>query len=692
MAKKKFKKKIKPFPKAKPEKQKAVKSLLPQSNPYNLYVAGALLATFIVYFHSIFNDFVLNWDDGGYIVLNPVVQALNWENIRIIFTTFDKGNYHPLTTLFYAVEYFFVGDRPMLYHINNLIIHLVNVYLVFVLVWRLRQNILTAFIVSLFFGIHPMHVESVAWISERKDVMYTMFFLLSMLSFLSYQQKGGKRLRSYMLALLLFFLALMSKSAAVVLPVVLLLVDFYIKRRLSYKLIVEKLPFFAFSLLFGILAFLSQDEAGAIQDLTPLFTMTERVMLASYALISYIGKMFVPISLSAMYPYPDRIAGALPAAFYIAPFIAMLLFGVVIWSLKKGRAVFFGFMFFLVTIALVLQLIPVGGALMAERYTYVPYIGLFFIIGVFVETLKKYSKDLYKIALAVIFIGALIFSYLSYQRVKVWEDGETLFTDVIRKNPNLPFAYNNRGFYYYRFLEDYDKALADFNKCIAIDKNYYRAYSNRGVLLYNINRFEEALSDFDRALALRPDNTDALRGRANTYSSLKMYEKAIPDYDAYLALKPGEAQIILWRGTALYQTGRHEKALQDFNKTIALEPDNDEAYYWRGLVYYHSGAMQRALKELNIAISLNDEKDEVYSWRGLVYYNKGMLPEAIADFDKALELNPHDAAALVNRSLAYDSLGKYKQAFEDLKAAGDMGFPISKDYFMRLYKLVKSQN
>jgi len=596
------------------EKLPVAESFFSRNNRQNLYIIIALAATAIIYIQNVFHSFALNWDDGGYIVVNEVIHTITWENIKTIFSTFDKGNYHPLTTLMYAFEYYLVGENAMLYHINNIIIHLVNVYLVFLLILKLSKNNITAFIVSIFFGIHPMHVESVAWISERKDVMYTMFFLLSALCYHRFTYIKNPVLKHYVLSVVYFFLALMSKSAAVVLPVILLLIDFYLKRRLTFKVITDKLPFFLLSFLFGILAILSQDSAGAIQDLTPMFTIPERLMLASYALLGYIIKLFAPFNLTAMYPYPDRVGSNLPMLFYIAPFIVLLFSVLIIIYRKKFPFVVFGSLFFLISIALVIQLLPVGGALMAERYTYVPYIGLFFIIATIYTNIKISTvstiiklKNIYKYFLIAL---GIMWAFLAWERIKVWENGEVLFTDVIKKYPHLPFAYNNRGYLYYRFKKDYDKALADFNKCIQLDSTFDKAFSNKAVLLYNTDRLEEALINFDKCLNIKPDNTDALIGRANTLSSLKQFEKAIPDYNNYIKLKPDDEKAYLWRATAYFNVKKLDEALKDIDVAFRYNPQNPEAYYWRGLVYYEQKKYNEAIEDFNTTIRLNPKKEK----------------------------------------------------------------------------------
>jgi len=658
----------------------------------NLYILIAIASTFVVYFNSIFYAFILNWDDGGYVVVNDVIHKITWENIKIIFTTFDKGNYHPLTTMMYAFEYYLVGESPMLFHINNLIIHLVNVYLVFLLVFKISKKTELAFIVCLFFGIHPMHVESVAWISERKDVLYTMFFLLSVLSYYKFTYIKNTAKKHYIGAIVFFFLALMSKSAAVVLPVVLLVIDYYLKRKVNLKLFTDKIPFFLLAFLFGILAILSQHSAGAIQDLTPMFTIPERFMLASYALLGYIIKLFAPFELTAMYPYPQRVGNLMPTLFYIAPFVVLAL-GVVVFLLRKNfRFVVFGVFFYVVTVALVIQLLPVGGALMAERYTYVPYIGLFFIIGHFFINVKENKNELIKkytgIFTFVLVSLAIFWSVVSFQRIKKWENGEILFTDVIEKYPNLPFAYNNRGYLYYRFLKNYDKALADFNKCIQIDSTFDKAFSNKAVLLYNTDRQQEALINFNKCLKLKPNNTDALIGRANTLSFLKQYQEALPDYNTYIQLKPDDEKAYLWRATALYNVKNYDAALKDIEVSFRYNAQNPEAYYWRGLIYYQQKKYKECIEDFNVAIRLNPKKSEIYTWRGLAFYYTKDYDKAITDYTKSIEINAKDAPAYVNRSIAYHELGRNKEAFEDINKAGQLGYPLDKNYFMKLLSLV----
>jgi len=677
-----------------------------------IYAIVIAVITLICYSSSINNDFTKNWDDGGYIIHNKPIHKISSENIKTIFTIFYKGNYHPLTSLTYAVEYALVGESPALYHIDNLIIHLLNVLLVFWLIYLLSKRIEVAAIAALFFGIHPMHVESVAWISERKDVLYSFFFLSSIISYLYYlkiSKKSGCKInfknKYYILSLLLFILSLLSKSAAVVLPVVLILTDYYVlpkylntkkydatgKRKIIYKTLIEKIPFFAFSFLFGILAILSQGSSNAIQDLTLIFSIPERLLIVCYSLMIYIYKLFAPINLSAMYAYPNRINRVLPTIYYIAPFFILLFTFLIYKSKKFNKDIIFGFLFFLITIILVLQLLPVGGAIMAERYVYIPYIGFFFIIGktyTYVSDSKKKSISRFKnIFLVIIIAFSVMFFYLSKQRIKVWKNGEVLFTDIINKYPNLPFAYNNRGYYYYNYAKDYDKALKDYNKSISLDNSSHRAYSNRGVLYYNIGKYNLALKDFNKCLGLNKSNTDALIGRANTYSSLKKNKLALSDYNKYLIYKPEDTQAYIYRGISKYNMEKSDDAMIDFNKSLSIMPDNDEAYYWIGLNYFKKKDFKYAIKNLDKSLKLNSNRIGIYSWRGLAKYNLKLYKESISDYNMAIKNNPNDAASYVNRSVAYFKIKNYDKAFQDICAAGDLRYALDKAYFMKVKKM-----
>ena len=554
---------------------------LPSGKNKHYWLLLPLLLTFILYLPSLKNDFVPNWDDGGYVLEYEPIQSIDPENIKEIFTSFYKGNYHPLTTTMYAAVYAIDGDNAFLFHLLNLILHCANVWLVFLLIRGIFKKQALAFWVALIFGIHPMHVESVAWISELKDVLYTFVYLLSLLAYLSFQ--SSRHTQKLLLSLIFFLLSLLSKSAAVTLPLVILILDYARNSRINLRYIVERIPYFLLAGIFGIVAILSQGKQGAIQDLTPLYGIIDRVFIVSYAFMTYVVKFFAPLNLMAMYPYPGKTDGFFPWEVYaaLAGLVATLSF--ILFAGKRRSIPEWGMLFFIATSILTLQIIPVGGAVVAERYTYVPYIGLSLVplwfLGVRDNSLFIIEKWQSWLLLAF----SIFLAFNTQQRIRVWENGLVLFSDVIEKNPNLPFAYNNRGYAYQKYYNDMDKALADYSTAIRIDSTYYRSLSNRGVVYFNLGDPENAIRDFSRSLRYHPQNEDALLGRANSLSSLGRYADAIPDYNQYLTLQPGNAQAWLWLGVARYNTGAHQEALKNVRQSRKIEPQSDEAAYWEAL-------------------------------------------------------------------------------------------------------------
>ncbi|MFH1321668.1 MAG: hypothetical protein ABII90_13580, partial [Bacteroidota bacterium] len=409
-----------------------------------------LFVTYLSFSPSLDNDFT-NWDDPKYLTENIQIKHLSLTNLRNIFSGKDlKGkSYVPLSQLSFALEYHFFRLDPKIYHFNNLLLHLLNTAMVFWLILLLCQKLEVSIITALLFGIHPLHVESVAWLTERKDVLFSFFYMASLISYVLYFTKDKYKPLFYFLTLLLFILSCLAKSSAVILPVILLVIDFFLNRKFNFKSIIDKVPLFVFSFIWGIITTIKNKESiGSFET----FTFLERMLFAFYGIVNYLYKLIVPVNLSCFYPYPNLIDGRLPIIFYVAPFIVLFLAFLVYKSVKHTKTVMFGALFFLFNVALVLQLLPVGPAVVADRYTYIPYIGLFFIIGQGYSYLQNQKAKkfliLKQVSLIVLigYIGTL--SYLCHDRCKVWKNSHTLWTDMIKKYPDNHKGYLNRGEYY----------------------------------------------------------------------------------------------------------------------------------------------------------------------------------------------------------------------------------------------------
>lgn len=492
-----------------------------------LLLLVVLVATLIIYFPSLHNA-LTNWDDQEYITNNAALKTPASQNIAYHFKDYHMGNYHPLTMISLNMNYKEPVD-PFPFHLWNLILHVLNTALVFLFVFLLTNKNLIAFISSLLFALHPMHVESVAWAAERKDVLYAFFFLAALCSYIMISKEEKSKMKWIVLTTLFFVLSLFSKGQAVVLPVIFILIDIFQGKKLSVSSIVPKIPWLVLSLAFGIIAILAQGEFKALQS-TETYSILDRFLFACYGIVMYIYKLLVPINLSCFYPFPVKNAGAYTPIFYLCPVIVLGIVFIIWKFFRKNNYLEFAFLFFVISISIVLQLLPVGGAIIADRYTYIPYLGFFILFGkLFSDAYEKLIGETWRnVMLAVIPIAIIIFSFLTYQRIEIWKDSLTLWDDAISKDQTSPKPFLNRG----KILQDSlqnDKAMADFNKAIELNPNYAEALYNRGLIYYFQKDYEKAIGDYSAAITANPNLKEAWHNRAGTYFTMGKYEEALND-------------------------------------------------------------------------------------------------------------------------------------------------------------------
>ncbi|HNQ20955.1 MAG TPA: tetratricopeptide repeat protein, partial [Bacteroidales bacterium] len=414
---------------------------------------------------------------------------------------------------------------------------------------------------------------------------------------------------------------------------------------------------------------------GAIQELGPVLKGYERALIVIYSYILYLWKFFLPINLSAAYPYPIKDGGVLPTEYFIIP-IAFIALCVIVYLLRKNKKFIWGILFFTINLLMVIQIIPVGGMIASERYTYIPYIGLSFSA---LTLMEKYIKNI-KLNYVILGIIVVIFTFLAHQRTYYWRNGDVLFSDVLNKYPRYAYGYNNRGFLYWdhyaidiykdnpQMKEKYvEKALQDFTKAINLDYTYAEPFLNRGILYYNTGRPDQALADFNRFLELKPDNPDGLLNRANTLSTLGRFKEAIPDYNKYLTIKNDDPKAYMWRGIAYFNIQNYDSAIIDFNKSIEIDSDYYEPYYWLGVIYYNQKDYNNALKYLDLSISKNYNNANSYIWKGLCYMNMNEYHKAIEQYSKAIEIDPNNSTAYINRFNAYRLIGDIANAQKDFE-------------------------
>jgi tetratricopeptide (TPR) repeat protein len=567
------------------------------------YYLGALvsLIVFLVYLPALQNGFV-NWDDNKYVYDNPNIRSLDGRFFEWIFG-FHASNWHPLTWISHATDYALWALNPSGHHLSSIILHSLNTFLVALLIFRIIYNAkllsagkasdresqyrtaLTASVIAAsLFGLHPLHVESVAWISERKDVLCTFFALLSLIMYVQFVVREEQYERRYYLAGFFFFaLALMSKPMAVTLPAIFMLMDIYPFGRFSFRMtrenmtiLGEKVPFIILSLVSTVLTVMAQRTGGAIEPFAA-YPLGTRILVASKAVVFYLSKMIFPAGLSPYYPYPKNVS-LFPLEF-AAPvlfFLAISILCVIAW--KKGKKVFLAvWVYYLVTLLPVIGIVQIGQQAAADRYTYIPSIGIFLLAGLGVsagiEKIHSRFPALFggrrtALALPVILIISLM-GVLTIHQISIWKDSLTLWNAELRRFPGV-----------------------------------YTAYVSRGLAYSDMGDYNRAISDFGQAIGLKPDNPLLYMNRGAIRKKIRDYAHALEDYNTAVKLDPWLTPVYYDRGSLFLATGNYERALADFDTVIRLTPRDAEAYYNRGIAYRQLGAYNQAVRDFQLAARL----------------------------------------------------------------------------------------
>lgn len=559
---------------------------------YIKYLIPVLAVVFVVFIPVLQNGFT-NWDDILYVTGNPLLKDLSFAGLKAIFSTPVVSNYHPLTILSLALNYQIAELTPWSYHLTSIFLHLINTALVFWFIFQLSSgNKWVSASVALLFGIHPMHVESVVWISERKDLLYTLFYLLAMIVYIQYLKY--KQVKYLIAVTVLGGISLLCKPAAIVLPLSLLLLDYFYKRKWSWSWVFEKIPLF---ILAGVFAYVtvSIQSARAIESLE-YRGIAARISFAGFGLIWYLLKIIVPYPLSALHPFPKET----PGLYYLATVISAAGFGYLLYKIKN-RNLIFGFGFYIVNLILVLQVVSIGNAVVAERYTYVPYISIFFMLCTFLYNAIQTNWSKYKnVVLGICGLFIIAFGALSFMRIPVWKTSESLWTDVIKHYPESPRAWTNKSLEYFD-KKDWPKTIEGLSMALKYDPHFMNALEWRARAYLETNEPDKALVDADLFHKLYPNQVDGLFILARSYELTNQTEQALDMYNQLIPLRPNVAEYTNNRG-ALYfnKLKRYEEAKKDFIRCIEINPENGTYYLNLARCYYMTGdnphAMENAVK------------------------------------------------------------------------------------------------
>ena len=653
------------------------------SNKLTYGIAGLVAGiTFAVYITVLWNGFIAEWDDGDYVLNNPYIRSMNLSFLRWSFFDFYASNWHPLTWISHALDYAIWGLNPLGHHLTNNILHAINAFLVVVLIMRLQEiakgtipsgqgassldehgMLITAGVTGLLFGLHPLHVESVAWIAERKDLLCALFFLLSIGMYIRYvnlegdgtvQEKRRRFLnREYLLSVGFFILALMSKPMAVSLPVVLLMLDWYPFRRLrsgktALAACIEKLPFFVFTLISSILTILAQRAWGAIVEIQ-VIPLSSRLLIAAQSLLVYLGKMVVPRDLVPYYPYPKNISLASPGfLFSLALVIGITVCCVMV--IRKQKVWLTAWGYYVVTLLPVIGIVQVGSQSMADRYTYLPSLAPFLIMGVGTSWVydKVISRERSRFMAVMGFIsaGLVMFACLSYvtiRQIQIWKNGLSVWSYVIEKQPGkVSIAYTNLGSVYQK-MGQFDKAMENYDKALTLDPNDYLAYINRGAIFDKVGQFDKAIENYGKAVISNPTDYTAYYNRGLTFDKMGKITDAIGDFERAARLHAKDSRVYNNLGILYSKAGLYDRSIAALNNAILLEPDNAVTYNNRGISYAFSGQYNRAIEDFSMAILLDQNNASAYFYRGDAYFKTGTTELALSDFSKGCNLGNRDS-------------------------------------------------
>ncbi len=546
-----------------------------------VYIA-LIAVTLIVYGQVIQYDFV-NLDDNFYVTQNTNIQSgLKLENVRWAFTTRYFGLWNPLVWISFMFDYQLYGLNASGYHVTNLILHILSTLLLFWLFNRMTNQIWPSAFVAALFALHPLHVESVAWISERKDVLSAFFWMLTLCFYVYYTEKP--MIKRYLLVFFSFILALMSKPMVITLPVVMILLDYWPLRRFQSQKanwvwwqVREKLLFAVLSLSLVIVNLYPSNAPFAGKH----FSLGDRLANIPVSFITYLEKTFWPHDMAVFYPLTNHIP--LWQVWGASMLIIMISIAVIAMA-KRLPYLFVGWLWFAITLIPVIKLVQVGNDAMADRYHYLPSIGLAIMLAWGIPYLIKNKKILFTASIAAI----ILLTVIARQQCGYWKDSLHLFIHTLQvttenyvAHANLATALAEKG--------NFNKAIYHYNKAIRMDPSAPINYGHRGKAFAELDKHDLAIADFNKAIALAPYYVDAYYNRGTSYAKTGQYRLAIDDFNKAIYMQPDYANVYNNRGIALDKLGLYQQAINDFNVVIHLKPNHVHAWNNRALSYLNLG-------------------------------------------------------------------------------------------------------
>ncbi len=618
----------------------------------------------------------LTWDDPMSLDYS-LIHSLSWEGIKHIFTTIVNTTYIPLTILSFAIEHHFFKYNFLIYHLTNVVLHIGVAILAYLFVIRLGVRNAVAFLRVRLFAIHPMKVESVSWITERKDVLYSVFYLGALHTYLSYIKRREKR--SYTLTFVLGLFSMLAKPMALSLPLILLLCDWYFERRDVKKCFLEKLPFFAYILPLAYITYSQNHNAVAIEQ-----NAFQAILIFIWTYSFYFIKFLFPIVLVPLYAVPEPIDLTNPS--YLLAFLVGGGSLILINHWKKNRLIVFCFMFHLASIFFFLRFNRIENQhVVADRFIYLSSLALCLIAMIKFDekvlqnaAVKGYGYLLYTLVVLLLLIKCVL-------QQNVWQNDITFWSHIIKYEPQIGISYNNRGFSYLE-QKRYDLAEVDFKKAIDIIPNYAYAYSNLGMVYYAQKDYRRAIDNLNAALQIDPTHGKSYNALGIIYEELGQPNLALLKYNEAIQNNPTEVEYYFNRAHALRKQGKMAEAISDLKTVIKLSPNKVYPYITLGDIYTEQSNFPLAIETYQRALAVDPNISSIHHNLGIVLASQNKLTQAADEITRAIEFDSNNGLYFLNRSKIYLKKNDYVKAVADAQKAQDLGLPEAKEFLKDLQR------
>jgi tetratricopeptide (TPR) repeat protein len=632
-----------------------------------IYVALAL-AVFIGFEQVRRNDFV-DYDDHIYVTENLHVKSgLTSDGIIWAFTTGQEGNWHPLTWLSHMLDYELFGLNPGWHHLTSVLFHIANTLLLFWVLKKMTDALWPSLFVAAAFALHPLHVESVAWIAERKDVLSGLFWMLTIACYIRYTEQPS--IKRYLLVFVVFALGLMAKPMLVTLPFVLLLLDYWPLGRLqwghqtnnqrwsAWYLVREKIPLFILTIASSVITFIVQQKGGAM-DVGESYSLGVRISNALVCYVGYIIKMVYPARLAVLYPHPGD---SLPMWQVIVSLLIIVAASAgVIYAGRRRRYLAVGWFWYLGTLVPVIGLVQVGAQAMADRYTYLPSIGIFIVVGWGIGELA--AKWRYRETVPGICAGVVLAVFLICTRLQVryWQNSSTLYEHTLAATENNYLIHYNYGCMLLK-KRQFDESIKHFEETLRINPGYSKARQNIGVAFLEQGKEDEAVKHLNETLHLEPNSPLAYYNIGNIYHKLGKLDEAVVNYNKALTLNPDLAEAHHNLGLVLRAQGKLDEAISQYRQALQLKGDYTQAHNNLGVALRLQGRVDEAISHYRQALKFKDDYAEAHNNLGIALQSQGKYDEAAAHLKRVVELAPNSASAHYNLGTMYYEQGKHNLA------------------------------